>query len=256
MAMTGEGHATGRRSHGAARGSVRIFGRASPRPWRWGSPRSPPRGSAVSFSSRSGGSPPSSCSGNGSDWCAASRLVVERVAVGALALALAALFALHNSVPGGVATLVLGAGAVGWLAGPAGRESGPAAGVLYAGALVVSLGLLRASPSYGLAAILWLFAVVWGADVAAYFAGRLIGGPRLWPSVSPGKTWSGAIVGALAGAACGLMLGGVDEPHRRAVLARARGGDRVRSSAICSNPRSSAVSASRIRAASFPAMAE
>ena len=70
----------------------------------------------------------------------------------------------------------------------------------------VSLGLLEASPIYGLPAILWLFAIVWGADVAAYFAGRTLGGPRLWPSVSPGKTWSGAIAGALAGAALGLAL--------------------------------------------------
>jgi phosphatidate cytidylyltransferase len=57
-----------------------------------------------------------------------------------------------------------------------------------------------------LAAILWLFAVVWGTDIAAYFGGRLIGGPRLWPSVSPGKTWAGAIAGALAGAVLGLLL--------------------------------------------------
>ncbi len=70
---------------------------------------------------------------------------------------------------------------------------------------MVSLGLLRASPNYGLVAILWLFAVVWGADIAA-FRRRLIGGPRLWPAVSPGKTWSGAIVGALAGAVLGLTL--------------------------------------------------
>jgi phosphatidate cytidylyltransferase len=79
--------------------------------------------------------------------------------------------------------------------------------VLYAGALVASVGLLRVSPSFGMASILWLFAVVWGADIAAYFAGRLIGGPRLWPRVSPGKTWAGAIVGAFAGAVLGLMLG-------------------------------------------------
>src|SRR5208283_1683631 len=65
---------------------------------------------------------------------------------------------------------------------------------------------LRVSPNFGIAAILWLFAVVWGADIAAYFAGRLIGGPRLWPTVSPGKTWSGAIVGAFAGGVLGLML--------------------------------------------------
>jgi phosphatidate cytidylyltransferase len=133
--------------------------------------------------------------------------LVERLAAGTLGLALAALFALHQSVIGAAAVLCLAAGAVGWLAGSSHRIWA-AAGVVYAGALVVSLGLLRASPAYGLAAILWLFAVVWGADVAAYFGGRLIGGPRLWPSVSPGKTWSGAVVGALAGAACGLLLGG------------------------------------------------
>ena len=131
--------------------------------------------------------------------------LAERVAVGGLLVALSALFALHNSIVGVGAALVLGAVAVGWLAG---RREGiwAAAGALYAGALVASVVLLRISPSFGLAAILWLFAVVWGTDIAAYFAGRLIGGPRLWPSVSPGKTWAGAIVGALAGAVLGLML--------------------------------------------------
>jgi phosphatidate cytidylyltransferase len=131
--------------------------------------------------------------------------LAERVTLGALVIALAALFALHNSVLGVIAGLALGAGAVGWLAGP---RVGPwaAAGVVYAGALVASVSLMRISPSYGLAAILWLFAVVWGADIAAYFAGRSIGGPKLWPSVSPGKTWAGAIVGALIGALLGLVL--------------------------------------------------
>jgi phosphatidate cytidylyltransferase len=131
--------------------------------------------------------------------------LAERVVVGALVFALAALSALHNSIPGAIAALVLGAAAVGWLDGR--REAGWAAtGALYAGALVASLVLLRISPSFGLASILWLFAVVWGTDITAYFAGRLIGGPRLWPSVSPGKTWAGAVVGALAGAVFGLML--------------------------------------------------
>jgi phosphatidate cytidylyltransferase len=131
--------------------------------------------------------------------------LAERVAVGGLMVALTALSALNDSILGVIAALVCGAAAVGWLAG---RREGPwaAAGGLYAGALVASVVLLRRSPSFGLASILWLFAVVWGADIAAYFAGRLIGGPRLWPNVSPGKTWAGAIVGALAGAALGLML--------------------------------------------------
>jgi len=133
------------------------------------------------------------------------RLIVARVVASAVALALAALSALHDSIAGVVAALILGAAAVGWIAG--GRQGiWAAAGVLYAGALVASVALLRVSPSFGMASILWLFAVVWGADIAAYFAGRLIGGPRLWPSVSPGKTWAGAIVGAFAGAVLGLML--------------------------------------------------
>jgi phosphatidate cytidylyltransferase len=131
--------------------------------------------------------------------------LAERVAVGALAIALAALFALNNSILGVLAALAPGAVAVGWLAGRRERIWA-AGGALYAGALVSSVGLLRVSPSFGPSAIFWLFAVVWGADIAAYFAGRLIGGPRLWPSVSPGKTWSGAIAGALAGAVLGLML--------------------------------------------------
>jgi phosphatidate cytidylyltransferase len=131
--------------------------------------------------------------------------LLERVAAGGVALAFAALFALHNSIFGVVAALAVGAVVVGWIAGR--RDAGWAgAGVLYAGALAASVGLLRVSPIFGMAAVLWLFAVVWGTDIAAYFAGRLIGGPRLWPSVSPGKTWAGAIVGAFAGAVLGLML--------------------------------------------------
>ena len=133
--------------------------------------------------------------------------LIERVAAGVLALLLAALFALNKSAVGAFAAIIAGASAVGWLA----ARSGPVwagAGVLYAGVLVVSLAFLRASPHYGLAAVLWLFAVVWSADIAAFFAGRLIGGPRLWSSVSPGKTWSGAIAGAFAGAAAGLLLAG------------------------------------------------
>lgn len=133
--------------------------------------------------------------------------LIERVAAGTLGLAVAALLALHKTPFGAASALLVTATFVNWLAGSSERIWA-AAGVIYAGSLVVSLGLLRASPNYGLAAVLWLFAVVWGADVAAYFGGRLIGGPRLWPSVSPGKTWSGAVAGAFLGAALGLLLGG------------------------------------------------
>ena len=59
--------------------------------------------------------------------------------------------------------------------------------------MLVSVCLLRASWPYGLYAIMWLFAVVWGADVMAYFGGRLIGGPKLWPRVSPAQDLVGVL---------------------------------------------------------------
>ena len=47
---------------------------------------------------------------------------------------------------------------------------------------------------------------MWATDIAAYFAGRAVGGPKLWPAVSPKKTWSGAIGGTLGGVAAGLLV--------------------------------------------------
>jgi len=80
-------------------------------------------------------------------------------------------------------------------------------GFLYAALLLTSLGLLRGHWGFqpGLEAIVFLVAVVWATDIGGYFAGRLIGGPKLWPSVSPKKTWAG-LAGGLALA---FLLGGV-----------------------------------------------
>jgi phosphatidate cytidylyltransferase len=71
------------------------------------------------------------------------------------------------------------------------------AGILYAALLFVAPVTLRGGASYGIAAILILFAIVWTTDIAGYFAGRAIGGPKLAPSISPKKTWSGAIAGLI-----------------------------------------------------------
>jgi phosphatidate cytidylyltransferase len=60
--------------------------------------------------------------------------------------------------------------------------------------------LLRGQSSLGMAAIFLLFAVVWTTDILGYFAGRTFGGPKLAPSISPAKTWSGAIAGVLGAA--------------------------------------------------------
>jgi phosphatidate cytidylyltransferase len=65
---------------------------------------------------------------------------------------------------------------------------------------------LRQSDAFGLIATAWLFAIVWGTDIMAYFGGRLIGGPKLWPRVSAGKTWSGTLIGIFGGALIGLAL--------------------------------------------------
>ena len=73
------------------------------------------------------------------------------------------------------------------------------AGLLYATPIAVVPYLLRSDPANGMWPLLWMFAVVWTTDVVAYFVGRAVGGPKLWPAVSPKKTWSG-FVGGLVGA--------------------------------------------------------
>lgn len=65
---------------------------------------------------------------------------------------------------------------------------------------------VRHAPDYGLPVLLWMFAVVWTTDIAAYFTGKTFGGPKLWPRVSPGKTWSGFAGGTLFGALAGVLV--------------------------------------------------
>ena len=57
---------------------------------------------------------------------------------------------------------------------------------------------LRQAEPFGWAAILYILVVVWATDTAAYFGGRTMGGAKLWPRVSPKKTWSGALSGIVA----------------------------------------------------------
>jgi phosphatidate cytidylyltransferase len=72
-----------------------------------------------------------------------------------------------------------------------------ALGAFYVGLPVLALLLLRTHPE-GFAITLWTMAVVWAADSGAYFVGRAVGGPKLWPAISPNKTWSGAVGGVVA----------------------------------------------------------
>lgn len=86
--------------------------------------------------------------------------------------------------------------------GPARIWSG--GGFLYAALVFIPAVLLREDADFGFIAIVWLYAVVWLTDIAAYFFGRFVGGPKLAPTLSPKKTWSGAAGGTLFG-----VLGGV-----------------------------------------------
>lgn len=81
-----------------------------------------------------------------------------------------------------------------------------AGGTFYSGLSAISLAAIRGEDSVGFAAMLFVFAVVWATDILAYFVGRAIGGPKLAPKISPGKTWSGAVGGTIAGVAGGTAV--------------------------------------------------
>ncbi len=103
------------------------------------------------------------------------------------------------------ALAVLAAGAL--AAGLSSGRRAMAAGVLYVGVAGVALIWLRGDNAAGRANVLFLVVVVWASDIGAYAAGRLLGGRKLAPAISPGKTWSGAVGGLLAAMLVGEVAG-------------------------------------------------
>ncbi len=126
-------------------------------------------------------------------------VAVVAIAAGAGAVALPVLL-LGTPLAGALAALV-----------PDASPHRVALGVLYLAVPCAVLVWLREDPRFGTGVVLWLMAVVATTDTAAYAAGRTIGGARLAPSISPGKTWAGLAGGvlgaALVGAAGGIALG-------------------------------------------------
>ena len=120
---------------------------------------------------------------------------------------IAALIEIELGVPvAAIGAILLGVMAAGFVAtGGTPARIWALFGVLYAAGLAIPALILRDDPMLGLASLVWLFAVVWSTDIAAYFCGRLIGGPKLWPRVSPNKTWSGAIGGAIFATLAGML---------------------------------------------------
>ena len=146
------------------------------------------------------------------------RLVADhpdrRVLLPGLAALLAALFLTGFDEPGAAAaTIVTGAA----LAGgsmvalprrfPARNPVGWAAGgILYAGIAFLGPAVLRSDAALGFTAVLFVALTVWATDIFAYMVGRAVGGPLLWPEISPHKTWAGAIGGVLGGVAAGTLV--------------------------------------------------
>ena len=83
------------------------------------------------------------------------------------------------------------------LLSPRRRPGWAGAGFLYAVIAQVAALLVRSDPEFGFVALMFVLLVIWATDIGGYFAGRGIGGRKLWPRVSPNKTWAGAIGGLL-----------------------------------------------------------
>ena len=133
----------------------------------------------------------------------------QRGPAGWLAVAGVALAVAGFAVAPGPAAGLLVTAAVGVLALSLLKRGGHplwlAAGVLYVGFAGLAVLAIRQRPDDGLALIFWLLALVWVTDSCAYFVGRSLGGPKLAPSISPKKTWSGFFGGLIGGALVGFL---------------------------------------------------
>lgn len=144
-----------------------------------------------------------------SEWTAMARLeprwlLQSVLGVGLIALTLCHVTGAQFAIGLGVFGLWLGLSVV--LGATARDRVWAAAGFACAAVVVLVPTLVRDHPALGIVGVLWMFAVVWTTDIAAYFTGRRFGGPKLWPRVSPKKTWSGFAGGLVAGTLAGIAV--------------------------------------------------
>jgi len=130
------------------------------------------------------------------------------VATGVAALAVAGFSLAIGRIDAALAVLAIGLVAVALMT-PV-RRNWAAAGILYAGVAEIASVLLRHDAVKGFVALVFVLLIVWVTDSGGYFAGRGIGGPKLWPRVSPKKTWAGAIGGFAASLAVAAIFAALD----------------------------------------------
>jgi phosphatidate cytidylyltransferase len=129
-----------------------------------------------------------------------------RVAILGIAILGAVAVILATGGPGmAMLAAAVGAGMLAFLATSETR-AWAAAGLVYASAAIVATVVVRGEALFGFVAVLFVFAVVWVTDILGYFAGRGFGGPKLWPRVSPKKTWAGAIGGFVGSIVVGVAF--------------------------------------------------
>jgi phosphatidate cytidylyltransferase len=120
-----------------------------------------------------------------------------------LAIALAVVATLEGMVP--LAFALLAVGSVASFIFARQRDDNPlwhAGGVLYIGLPVLALVALRSMPLQGAMIVMGMFLIVWATDTGALVFGKLIGGKKIAPKLSPGKTWAGTIGGSL----CAVLI--------------------------------------------------